>query len=119
LIQNEKDKDGDNTIVSILLHTGSTLRGIVINLAMGITNAEKLTGFLFYSKCELGFRKSDHHTERFTKHCEECDGRFHKKLKLNSSLAFVPHIMKNKALQYMRAHKIDLKNYKPVLSYFT
>jgi hypothetical protein len=27
--------------------------------------------------------------------------------------------MKNKALQYMLSHKIDLKNYKPVSSYIT
>jgi hypothetical protein len=27
--------------------------------------------------------------------------------------------MKNKALQYMLAHKIDLKNYKPISSYIT
>jgi hypothetical protein len=53
------------------------------------------------------------------KHCEECDGKFHKKVKLNSSLAFVPHIMKNKALQYILTHKIDLKNYKLISSYIT
>jgi hypothetical protein len=70
-------------------------------------------------KYGLGLRLSDHHTERFTKHCKECDGKFHKKLKLNSSLEFVPHIMKNKALQYMMSHKSDLKNYKPVSSYIT
>jgi hypothetical protein len=84
---------------------------------MVITNVEKLTGLRFCSKCGLGFRTSGHHRDRFMKHCEECDGTFHKKLKLNSSLAFVHHIMKNKALQYMLAHKIDLKNYKPVSSY--
>jgi hypothetical protein len=86
---------------------------------MVITNVEKLTGLRFCTKCGLGFRTSDHHRDRFTKHCEECDGKFHTKLKLNSSLAFVPHIMKNKALQYMLSHKIDLKNYKPVSSYIT
>jgi hypothetical protein len=52
-------------------------------------------------------------------HCDECDGKVHKKLKLNSSLAFVPHIMKYKALQYMLAHKIDFNNYKPISSYIT
>jgi hypothetical protein len=110
--------------VSILLHTGSTSKGLnavpaVINHAMVITNVEKLTGLRFCSKCGLGFRTSDHHRARFNKHCEECDGKFHKKLKLNSSLAFVPHIMKNKTLQYMLAHKSELKKYKSVPSYIT
>jgi hypothetical protein len=75
---------------------------------MVITNVEKLTGLRFCNKCGLWFRTSDSNRVRFTKHCEECDGKFHKKLKLNSTLAFVPHILKNKALQYMLSHKIDL-----------
>jgi hypothetical protein len=86
---------------------------------MTITNVKKLTGLRFCSKCGLGFRTTDHHRDRFTKLCEECDGKFQKKLKLNSSLAFVPHIMKNKALQYMLSYKIELKNYTPVSSYIT
>jgi hypothetical protein len=86
---------------------------------MVITNVEKLTGLRLCSKCGLGFRTSDHNTDRFNKHYIECDGKFHKKLKFNSSLAFVPHIMKNKALQYMLSHKVDLKNYNPVSSYIT
>jgi hypothetical protein len=86
---------------------------------MVFTNVEKLTGIRFCSKYGLGCRTSDSNRVRFNKHCEECDGKFHTKLKLNSSLAFVPHIMKNKVLQYMLAHKIDLKKYKPVSSYIT
>jgi hypothetical protein len=86
---------------------------------MLITNVEKLTGLRFCSKCGLVFRTSDTHRARFYKNCEECDGKFHKKLKFNSSLAFFPHIMKNKALQYMLSHKVELKNYKPVSSYIT
>jgi hypothetical protein len=113
------DQRDGTPIVSILLHTGSTLKGLIINHAMAIINVEKLTGLRFYRKYGLRFRTSDHHRDRFTKHCEDCDGKFHKKLKLNSSLAFVPHIMKNKALQYMLSHKIDLKNYKFISSYIT
>jgi hypothetical protein len=77
---------------------------------MVITNVEKLTGLRFCSKCGLGFRTSDTQRAIFDKHCEECDCKFHKKLKLNSSLAFVTHIMKNKAFQYIFAYKIDLKD---------
>jgi hypothetical protein len=47
LIQNE----GSNTTVNILLHTGTTVKGSVINHAMVITNVEKLTGLRFCSKC--------------------------------------------------------------------
>jgi hypothetical protein len=112
LIQSDKETqvEQETTLVSILLHTGTTLKGSVINHAMVISNVEKLTGLRFCSKCGLGFRTSDHDTEKFTKHCEECDGTVPKKLKLNSYLAFIPHIMKNKALQYMLAHKSDVKN---------
>jgi hypothetical protein len=80
LIQAEQES---NTLVSILLHTGTSLKGSVINLPMVITNVEKLTGLRFCSKCVLGFRISDSHRGRFNKHCEECDDKFHKKLKLN------------------------------------
>jgi hypothetical protein len=66
----------------------------VINLAIVIINDEKLTGLRFFSKCGLGYRTSDTQRAIVTKHCEECGGKFHKKLKLNSSLAFVPHIIK-------------------------
>jgi hypothetical protein len=117
--ENKEEKNGDDNIVSILLHTGSTLKCSIINHAMIITNAELLTGLRFYGKCGLGFRTSDTHRARFNKHCEECDGKIHKKLKLNSSLAFAPCIMKKNALQYMLSHKVDLKNYKPVSSYIT
>jgi hypothetical protein len=118
VIQSEEDQK-ETQIVTILLHICSTLNGNIINHSMIITNVEKLTGLRFCSKYCFGFRTSDHHTERFIKHCKEYDGKFHKKLKLNSSLALVPHIMKNKALQYMFAHKIELKKYSPVSSYIT
>jgi transcriptional regulator NrdR family protein len=97
LIQAERNEE-TNTLVSILPHTGITLNKSVINHSMVITNVEKLTRLRFCSKCGLGFTTSDTHRARFNKHCEECDGKFHKKLKLNSSLAFVPRIIKNKAL---------------------
>jgi hypothetical protein len=92
LIQRDKETQEEEIIpiVSILLHTRSTLKGSVINHAMAITNVEKLTGLRFCSKCGLGFRTSDHHIERFNKHYNECDGKFDIKLKLNSSLALVP-----------------------------
>jgi hypothetical protein len=90
LIHKEKETEETASLVSFLLHTGTTLKGSVINHAMVITNVDKLTELRFWSKCVLGFRTSDHHKNRFTKHCEECDGKFHKKLKLNSSLAFIP-----------------------------
>jgi hypothetical protein len=119
LIQKDKETQESDTIASILFHTGSTLKNSIINHAMIITNVEKFTGLRFVSKCVLEFRTSDHHRDRFTKHYEECDGKFHKKLKLNSSLALILHFMKNKTLQYMLAHKIELKKYRPVSSYIT
>jgi hypothetical protein len=76
---------------------------------MVITNVEKLTGLRFCSKCGLGFRTSDTQRAKFNKHCEECNGKFHKKLKLNSFLSFATHIIKNKALQYMLSHKMILR----------
>jgi hypothetical protein len=100
LIQKDENDKETDTLISILLHTGSTLKGVVINHAMIITNIEKLTGLRFCNKCGLGFKTSDHHRDRFTKHCEVCDGKFHNKLKLNSSLEFDPHIIK-KLLQYI------------------
>jgi hypothetical protein len=71
------------------------------NNAMVITNVEKLTGLKFCRKSELDFRILDHHTERFNKHCEQYNDKFHKKLKLKPSLAFLPQIMKNEAVQFI------------------
>jgi NADH pyrophosphatase NudC (nudix superfamily) len=75
LIQTD-EKNGDDNIVSILLHNRTTLNGSVINHAMVITNVEKLTRLRFCSKCGLGFRTSDSNRARVNKHCEECDGKF-------------------------------------------
>jgi hypothetical protein len=85
---------------------------------MVITNIEKLIGLRFCPKCSLGFRTSDHHRERFNKHLEICDGKFHKKLKRKPSVIFAPQITKNKTLQYVLAHNI-LQSYKPIKSYIT
>jgi NADH pyrophosphatase NudC (nudix superfamily) len=76
----QKENNEETTIVNILLHIGSTSKSSVINHAMVIINVEKLTGLRFCSKCGIGFRISDHHTERFNKHCNECDGSFIKSL---------------------------------------
>jgi hypothetical protein len=118
LIQSSNtEKEAPN--VNILLHTGLYLKGNIINYAMVITNVEKLTGLRFCNKYNLKFRTSDTHRARFNKHCNYCDVKFHMKLKFNSFLAFVHHIMKNKAFQYTLVHKTDVKAYKHVSSYIT
>jgi hypothetical protein len=61
--RNNENNDTNCPIVSILLHTGSTLKNSVINHAMVITNVEKLTGLKFCSKCGLGFRTSEYHRD--------------------------------------------------------
>jgi hypothetical protein len=81
LIQAERNNE-ETTLVIILLYTGSTLKDSVINHAMVLTNVEKLIGLRFCNKCGLGFRTSDHHRDRFSKHCDECDGKFHKSVNL-------------------------------------
>jgi hypothetical protein len=113
-------------IIHILLHTGSTLKGkgdpTIINHAIIITNVEKLAGLRFCSKCGLEFKTTDHHRDRVNKHCNDRNGKFHKKLKLNSSLEFVPHIMKNNVFQFMLSKygNLAVKDlYHPVSSFIT